>query len=517
MLNLFLENKKNSYLFVTIVALIFLLPGTFQLPLLDRDEPRFSRATVEMRENSNWIVPFFNGEFRFDKPPLTYWWMGINHWIFGVNEFSCRLHSIISTWLIALWVCVRGTRWVGRKAAFVGSIGWLLNLQVWQHGRLALADMPMVLCVCFAMDGLWSSINKDVSKKERSLGFFLLWLGLAVGFLAKGPIVLAIPLCTFLLYFALRRQATVVKMKLIHLAGLLISLGIVAMWGVPALIQTNGLFAREGLGTHVVERGLGAFNNRSYSPLFYFFSIFLSFFPWWLQGFGKFQYFKKLWKDNQFIFLFIWVLVPFLIFSFYSTQLPHYLLPGFPALFLITGKIIEKHWLDKKRALPILEVILTLVVLFFYFTYDYYADPDFPSSFVPWVGLILVSFIWIPYLLITKNFFLFAAWIINLAFCTTNLASKIRHEHLTLKIMEAGNINPKDEIFRYSKSFAEPSLVYYLGGPWTFGVDANLSLPVFQVERFDNREPTKNGLLVEGFNPARGKKEKVWIYPANSN
>ena len=83
--------------------------------------------------------------------------------------------------------------------------------------------------------------------------------------------------------------------------------------------------------------------------------------------------------------------------------------------------------------------------------------------------------------------------------------------------MEAGNINPKDEIFRYSKSFAEPSLVYYLGGPWTFGVDANLSLPVFQVERFDNREPTKNGLLVEGFNPARGKKEKVWIYPANSN
>ena len=28
-------------------------------------------------------------------------------------------------------------------------------------------------------------------------------------------------------------------------------------------------------------------------------------------------------------------------------------------------------------------------------------------------------------------------------------------------------INPKNEIFRYSKSFAEPSLVYYLGGPWT--------------------------------------------------
>ena len=79
--------------------------------------------------------------------------MGINHWIFGVNEFSCRLHSILSTWLIALWICVRGIDGL-LKAAFVGSIGWLLNL-CRQHGRLALADMPMVLCVCFAMDGLW--------------------------------------------------------------------------------------------------------------------------------------------------------------------------------------------------------------------------------------------------------------------------------------------------------------------------------------------------------------------------
>ena len=51
-------------------------------------------------------------------------------------------------------------------------------------------------------------------------------------------------------------------------------------------------------------------------------------------------------------------------------------------------------------------------------------------------------------------------------------------------------------------------MVYYLGGPWNFGSDANLSLPVFQVERFDNEEPTKNGILVEGFNPARGKKKR---------
>ena len=94
-------------------------------------------------------------------------------------------------------------------------------------------------------------------------------------------------------------------------------------------------------------------------------------------------------------------------FNFFFLFHPTSTLPSarFSALFLITGKIIEKHWLDKKRALPILEFILTLVVLFFYFTYDYYADPDFPSSFVPWVGLILFLLYGFHIYSLQKNFF----------------------------------------------------------------------------------------------------------------
>ena len=507
----FFENKKNSYFFVTLVALIVLLPGTFQLPLLDRDEPRFSRATVEMNENSNWIVPYFNGQYRFDKPPLTYWWMGLNHWLLGNGEFSSRLHSVLSTWLIALWMCARGGQWVGRKAASIGAICWLVNLQVWQHGRLALADMPMVLFVCLAMDGLWLSMSK--SNKKNALGSTFLWSGVALGFLAKGPIAFAIPLLGFLIYFLFRRKVSLFRKKLYHLTGFLMAVFIVSLWGIPALLYTDGMFAKEGLGTHVLERGISAFNERSYTPFFYLITFFLSCFPWWLCGFGIVSNLKQFTRSNEGFYLFSWFLIPLVIFSFYSTQLPHYLLPGFPALFLVFGKGIEEFWSTGKKSFPYLEIFFSTIILALYFFYDSYADPNFPETFVPWLALILFCFIWLPYLFIKKAPIFFFSFLISLGTSSAILASKIRQEHLTIRIMKAGKVSPIDKISRFSKSFAEPSLVYYMGGPWEFSSESNLSVPIFQIERNGFEDPNKQGILIEGFNPARGKNEKVWVYP----
>ena len=117
-----MNEKFSSTWILLFCGLVVLLCGSFQLPLLDRDEPRVSRATVEMAEKGNWVIPYFNGEYRFDKPPLTYWWMGVHHWIFGVNEFSSRLHSILATLLVGLWMIYRGKIWVGDQAARMSPV-----------------------------------------------------------------------------------------------------------------------------------------------------------------------------------------------------------------------------------------------------------------------------------------------------------------------------------------------------------------------------------------------------------
>lgn len=52
-------------------ALLFHLAGTWALPLVGRDEPRFAEASRAMIERSDYGVPYFNNRYRFDKPPLT--------------------------------------------------------------------------------------------------------------------------------------------------------------------------------------------------------------------------------------------------------------------------------------------------------------------------------------------------------------------------------------------------------------------------------------------------------------
>ena len=54
-------------------CLLFHMAGTWSLPLIDRDEPRFAEASREMIERGDYIVPRFNNQLRLDKPPIAYW------------------------------------------------------------------------------------------------------------------------------------------------------------------------------------------------------------------------------------------------------------------------------------------------------------------------------------------------------------------------------------------------------------------------------------------------------------
>ena len=96
--------RQHGWWLLLVLALMLYLPGTATIPLMDRDEPRFAHATVEMMERDSWAIPYFNGAYRFDKPPLTYWWMRLHYALLGVNELSARLHSLLAVYGVALVV-----------------------------------------------------------------------------------------------------------------------------------------------------------------------------------------------------------------------------------------------------------------------------------------------------------------------------------------------------------------------------------------------------------------------------
>ncbi len=330
------------------------------LPLVDRDEPRFAEASREMMERSDYIVPYFNDRYRFDKPPLTYWCQVASYRVFGENPFAARLPSVLAAALTAVAVYAWGRRLGFGRVGFWAAIIFTLCLQTFIHAKAAVADMWLVLFMTLGhwagyellrdrFGGTWRSV---VVRPSGGRGWWwMFYLALALGFLAKGPIAL-MPLGAVLVFQALR-PVTHFGSRFLFVRGIIFVLLLIALWGVPALIQTQGEFLKVGLGRHVVGRSFGTMQGHGGSSIFsalaslpfYFLTVFLTFAPWswklpWLT--------RRLWRkrDALDLYLIAGCAVIVVIFSIVKTKLPHYILPAFPLLALL----LARHWLEAGTA-----------------------------------------------------------------------------------------------------------------------------------------------------------------------
>src|SRR5262249_1966944 len=124
--------------------------GTWSLPLIDRDEPRFAEASREMIERDDYVVPYFNNQLRLDKPPLTYWAQVASYHIFGENDFAARFPSAIAAAGTALVILGWARRIGEEKVGWWAAIIFTLSLQTFVHAKAAVADMWLVLFTTLA-------------------------------------------------------------------------------------------------------------------------------------------------------------------------------------------------------------------------------------------------------------------------------------------------------------------------------------------------------------------------------
>src|SRR5882672_9800367 len=194
--------KSINYALLFFGCVVFHILGTWSLPLIDRDEPRFAESSREMIERSNYIVPYFNNQLRLDKPPLTYWAQVASYHIFGENDFAARFPSAIAAALTALSIVVWGRRMGGEELGWWAAIIFTLSLQTFVHAKAAVADMWLVLFMTLAHWAGYELIcRRQTSNAQRPTSniqrrwWWIFYLSLALGFLAKGPIAW-IPLLT---------------------------------------------------------------------------------------------------------------------------------------------------------------------------------------------------------------------------------------------------------------------------------------------------------------------------------
>ncbi|HEY4281471.1 MAG TPA: hypothetical protein VGM62_00295, partial [Chthoniobacterales bacterium] len=193
--------------------------------------------------------------------------------------------------------------------------------------------------------------NAERRTRNGRFWWWTFYVSLALAFLAKGPIgwVPLIPVA----WMIMRNRDRDAARRFGFVRGLLITIFIVCLWGMPAMIQTHGEFLRVGIGRHVIGRSVGAMEGHGSSSVlvyllllpFYFVTIFISFLPWsiklpWLTG--------RLRKASDSLdrYLSCGTISILAIFTLVATKLPHYILPTLPLLALL----LARHWTgDAKR------------------------------------------------------------------------------------------------------------------------------------------------------------------------
>jgi 4-amino-4-deoxy-L-arabinose transferase-like glycosyltransferase len=335
--------KPLLFAFLLFLGAVFLFAlGNSSLPLIDRDEPRFAEASREMRQSGDFLVPRLNGEYRFDKPPLVYWTQVAAYDLLGENDFAARFPSVLFAAFTALGTSIFASRVFGRRVGCWAGLILASSLQIFIHARAAVADMPLLLFFVTATWAGWERLREPSSK----FWWWIFYLSLGLGFLAKGPVAL-LPVLFAPFHSLLCRSPF--KMRTgSALLGALVILVVVGLWGVPAVFATHGEYLQVGLGKHVLQRSFQPMESHG-KPGFLGYLLFLPFYP--ITGFFSFFPWciflplcvKRLWIrcDSDENYLVGAVLTVFFVFTVIQTKLPHYVLPAYPALAILVARQVE--------------------------------------------------------------------------------------------------------------------------------------------------------------------------------
>ncbi len=245
---------KTFAFLVTFVALLVLL--VLARPLLPIDETRYLAVAWEMRLSGDIFHLTRNFESYAHKPPLLFWLINAVWLVAGVSEIAarfvgpaCAVAAVVATGGLArrLWpddaqIALRAMVALASFSAFA------------VYGSAVMFDALQAVIVVLAIGLLW---RIGQGRDERRLW---LWLGVALGagVLAKGPVML-VHVLPALLAMPLWAGHPPPARRLLRGTGLalLVALGVVALWLVPALATGDGAFRRELLWTQTAARVTG--------------------------------------------------------------------------------------------------------------------------------------------------------------------------------------------------------------------------------------------------------------------
>ena len=239
----------------------------------DANEAFYVQTPREMIQRGDWIVPYFNGEPRLNKPPLSYWLVGGFYKLFGVSLFWERLVLALLGFGSVLLVYAAGKLLFNPESALLAAGILATTFRLLMLSRRLLIDVLLLFCLLAVLVFFLQWL-----KRERPAGLVWAAVFLGLAFLTKGPVALLAPV--FLgAYLAISGDWRRLKTRQLILPGAVFLL-IASSWFLLLFVKLGW----DPVLAFFLKENLGRFSNVDYGParsLFYYVGVFLGdFFPW---------------------------------------------------------------------------------------------------------------------------------------------------------------------------------------------------------------------------------------------
>jgi len=321
-------------------AVFFVLAALFVFlrPLLPIDETRYLAVAWEMWQSGTLVVPHLNGDIYPDKPPLLFWLINL---IWAITGHATDLARLISPFFGAISVVL--TAALGRQ--LWPSSSDTPRLAAWV---LATTGVFLVFASLTTFDALLTASTLvaligfvRLRRAPGWSGILIAAIGIAVGILAKGPVIAlhVMPVVLAMPWWAGDDRPRAGRWYAMVLAVLLVAVALVLLWLTPALLSGDEQYRNQILWQQHAGRIRDSF---AHLRPFWFYAVLLPFLAWpwgWSRRFVRGVRQGGVMQDEGIRFCVAWLFGSLLVFSIVSGKQPHYVLPELAAIALLVSRI----------------------------------------------------------------------------------------------------------------------------------------------------------------------------------
>ncbi len=342
---------------LVLVSLLAFLPGFFQIPPVDRDEAYFAQATKQMIETGDYVDIRYQDDVRYRKPVGIYWLqaavvntasaLGLPNalsaiWLYRVPSLLGAIGAVLATYWCAL-------AFVSRRGALLSALMMTASTILGVEARLAKTDAVLLFTIVIAM-GVLARVYLAPRRGEArpSLApIAIFWTAIAAGILIKGPLILMVVGLAAVTLSIIDRSARWLT-ALRPLPGIAWMFLLVLPWFIAIYARVGSQFLVASVGEDMLAKVTSSQETHGAPPGLYVLLFFATFFPAsMLAGLAV----PAVWavrREPAARFLLAWLVPSWIVFELVVTKLPHYVLPLYPAIAVLSAGAVETKVLSRR-------------------------------------------------------------------------------------------------------------------------------------------------------------------------